>query len=427
MKKFLFWAGIIIVVSGAGFFWSNRSFLSYSSKAVYYPAPRATFWAFQSVDTMKYSRDLAREKANDKSFDAIIARQIQAIAATGATHIGIATPYDEEFIPFLRRWVSAARTEGLKVWFRGNFSGWEQWFGYSHMRPDQHVVATRDFILKHPDLFEDGDVFSSCPECENGGPGDPRQTGAVKVYRNFLIADYQAAQGAFAEINRDVRANFFSMNGDVARLVMDDATTKALGGTITIDHYVKTPEQVIKDAKDYSKGGKYRIVLGEFGAPIPDIHGKMTDAEQAVWIGDLLGRAMREPSIDGVNYWLSVGGSTELWTSDGKARAGAETLRAYYDPYLVFGVVRDELGQPIQGARVKVGEWQAETTQDGYFELRYPSNVSDQIMIEAKGYSTIAIAPTEDVASTTQNITLAPIDASWKYRTLLRIRMILGR
>jgi len=70
---------------------------------------RATWWQIQSVDTMKYSRDIAREKLDDPTFDSIIDRQVKDIAATGATHVAVGTPYDEEFVPFLTRWVNAAR------------------------------------------------------------------------------------------------------------------------------------------------------------------------------------------------------------------------------------------------------------------------------------------------------------------------------
>lgn len=88
-----------------------------------YPKPDPKWWAFQSVDTMKHSRDLAREKLHDDSYDAVIDREVRSIADIGATHVAIATPYDEEFVPYLKRWVSAARKYHLAVWFRGNFSG----------------------------------------------------------------------------------------------------------------------------------------------------------------------------------------------------------------------------------------------------------------------------------------------------------------
>ena len=138
---------------------------------------RERFFQVQSIDTMKYSRDTAREKLKDVKFDEVIDAQIKNIAATGATHVSLGTPYDEEFLPFLKRWVAAARKYGLKVWFRGNWSGWENWFDYPKFKDGKvHSEKTKKFILENSNLFEDGDVFTACPECENGGPGDPRIT-----------------------------------------------------------------------------------------------------------------------------------------------------------------------------------------------------------------------------------------------------------
>ena len=62
------------------------------------------YWEIQSIDTMKYSRDMARERSGDVVFDRIIESVLEKIKSTGATHVAIGTPYDEEFIPFLRKW-----------------------------------------------------------------------------------------------------------------------------------------------------------------------------------------------------------------------------------------------------------------------------------------------------------------------------------
>src|SRR3989344_5208595 len=169
---------------------------------------KINWWQVQSIDTMKYSRDIAGEKLKDTSFDRVIEDQVDKIARTGATHIAIATPYDEEFLHFLRRWVNAARKKNLLVWFRGNFSGCEGWFGYAKINPDEHLTKTKNFIENHADLFSDGDIFTSCPECENGGPGDPRQTRDVDGHRRFLIDEYNVAKSAFSKINKKVLPGF---------------------------------------------------------------------------------------------------------------------------------------------------------------------------------------------------------------------------
>ncbi len=370
MKKFLIYPliGVTLIFVVALFFNAN-----FHTPALYLTKPTGkNIWQFQSIDTMKYSRDLAKEKLNDASFDTIIESQIKAIASTGATHVAIATPYDEEFIPFLKRWVSAARKQHLKVWFRGNFSGWEGWFGYTKMSRGNHIAKTQEFIMRHPDLFENGDAFTSCPECENGGSGDPRKTGDVTGYRNFLISEYDVANKAFKDIGRMVTTNYFSMNADVARLIMDSATTKRLGGIVTIDHYVATPEKLVSDIRDIARNSGGQVILGEFGAPIPDIHGDLSPEDQAQWIDAALKGMTDIPELVGMNYWVSVGGSTELWDIDGIANPVVDTLESYYHTDIFFGRVFDEFGFPISNAIVRSTERETRSGTNGYFEIAIP-------------------------------------------------------
>jgi hypothetical protein len=286
-----------------------------------------------SVDTMKFSRDPSRELWTDPQRDKIIETHIANVASTNATHVAIDTPYDDEFVPILRQWVAAARKHKLKVWFRGNLSGWEGWFGYPPIDRPTHLAGIERFILGNPDLFEDGDLFSSCPECENGGPGDPRTTGDVAGHRRFLIDQYAVTRQAFGRLGKQVRSNFNSMNGDVAALIMDKDTTAALDGIVVVDHYVPTTEGTIKDLAHLARQSGGRVVLGEFGAPLPGVHKAMSAEEQAEWIGQLLARIGEEPSVIGLNYWVHAGGPTELWNKDGSPRPAATVIARHYRDY----------------------------------------------------------------------------------------------
>ncbi|MBI2028302.1 MAG: hypothetical protein HYT07_01710 [Candidatus Levybacteria bacterium] len=283
-----------------------------------------------SVDTMKYSRDIAREKLKDLSFDNTIEKQVRDVAATGATHVAVGTPYDDEFLPYLDRWVSTARKYNLSVWFRGNLSGWEKWFDYPTIGRDEHTAGIVKFINNNKSLFEDGDIFVTCNECENGGPGDPRHNGDVAGHREFLIKEYKEAKKAFEKIGKKVAANFNSMNGDVARLIMDKETTKALGGIVVVDHYVRSPEVLAEDLKNIAEKSEGKIVLGEFGVPILDINSDMTEEEQADWINEALARIFLIPEVIGVNYWVNLGGSTSIWNENGSKKSSVDVITSYY-------------------------------------------------------------------------------------------------
>jgi hypothetical protein len=352
---------------------------------VYAETERATWWQFQSIDTMKYSRDIAREKANDPLFDQVIIQQVKDIAATGATHIAIATPYDEEFIPFLKRWLSAARENNLKVWFRGNWSGWEGWFNYGKISRTEHIEKTRQFILNHRDLFVDGDVFTACPECENGGPGDPRHNGDLSGHRQFLIDEYTVTKNTFKEIDKKVASNYLSMNGDVAKLVMNKNTTAALDGLVVVDHYVKNPETLAKDIKSLaiSSGGK--IILGEFGAPIPDIHGTFNNQKQAEWLESTLRLLADTPELVGLNYWTNLGSSTAIFEKPGAPKDAVSILRKYYSPHQLTITVKNPIGKPLPEANTSYRYRQFKANELGQIIL--PILISpDSIRIFAINY-----------------------------------------
>lgn len=328
MRKKLITVFILVLIFGAAWYLAKKSQVDTKPTS---PVNEKRVWQIKSVDTMKYSRDPSAAKLNDPTFDAVIERQVKDIAGLGATHVAIATPYDEIFLPILTRWVKTARRNNLKVWFRGNFSGWEGWFGEdAGLSREGHLAKTREFIKNNKDLFVDGDAFSACPECENGGSGDPRQTGDVSGFRKFMISEYRACEEEFKNIGKDITCNLASMNLDVAKLVMDRETAKAMGGVVAIDHYVKSPDKLASDIVDLVKQTGAKVFLGEFGAPIPDIHGKMTDEEQAKWIEDALGKVSKDKEVIGLNYWTSFGGSTEIFDDKGNAKPAAGILTKYF-------------------------------------------------------------------------------------------------
>jgi len=361
----------------------------------------SSFWEVQSIDTMKNSRDKAREKLDDDGYDKEIIKQVQEIAGTGATHITLGTPYDEEFILYLKRWVLAARRNNLKVWFRGNLSGWEGWFDYPDVDRETHTEKIKDFILKNPTLFEDGDIFTSCPECENGGPGDPRKNGDVNGHREFLINEYGVVKQAFQDIGKKVTGNYYSMNGDVAKLIMDPQTTQKLDGVITVDHYVVTPKQLAQDIEMYASSSGGKVVLGEWGAPIPDIHGDMSEEEQAAWIEEALRLLIPNKNLVGLNYWVNEGGSTALW-HEGKPQKAVSTITKFMKPNIVRGTIKDEAGRSIND--VSVTSSLRSFTAPGSYVLPLVKN--DIVTFGKKGYKNVVLAPTGDGEETTRNIVM---------------------
>lgn len=288
-------------------------------------------WTVKSVDTMKSSRDLAQNKRDDPNFETVIDVQTQNIADMGANYIGIATPYDSEFMPMLRLWVAAARRYDLKVWFRGNFAGWEGWFGYNRdLSREGHVAKVREFISANPDLFEDGDIFTACPECENGGPGDPRLQTGVEDFRKFMIDERKVVDEEFAKIGKKVSTNYNSMNLDVAKVVFDEPTVRAMDNLVVVDHYVKDPQDLVSHIDQLALEKQSRVMIGEVGVPIKGITGEMNEDEQAEWLESALAGISKNRNVIGLNWWVSVGGETALYKDNGMPIKAKSTLEKYF-------------------------------------------------------------------------------------------------
>jgi hypothetical protein len=329
---------------------------------------RERFWDIESIDTMKLSRDEARSSTVSGQIPFLVGQ----IAALKPTHIALDTPYDEEFYPVLKLWVSAARANHLKVWFRGNFSGWEGWFGYVRFaNPAIHHSLTKQFIISHPDLFEEGDIFTPTPEPENGGYGDPRKSSTAKQnFLQFLKDSYQNCVESFKSIGKEVSCGYFSTNGDIAKYVLDTETIAATGNRIVIDHYVKTSTQLVADIQFLQQKFGVPIVLGEFGAPIPDLQGDLSDVQQNDFIADVLAKLSQvSPPLEGVNYWTAFGGSTSLFNPDFSKKAVADTIARYFAPYHIYGRITGLRGSAVKDAQVTVGDKSTTSDTDGAFSI----------------------------------------------------------
>lgn len=331
-------------------------------------------WRVRSVDTMKLSRDKARAKKDDESFDDVIRREVSKIKDLGANYIALGTPYDEEFLPYLRRWVAIARENGLHVWYRGTFSSYEGWFDHSkNLTPSGLLESGKKFISKNQDLFEDGDIFDLCPECENGGYWPQPRKDAE--YNLFIQEKNKVLTDAFASINKKVIVNYPSIIGGRSKDVLTQDTFDALGNVTAIDHYAK-------DAKSYDDYIHYfvnehhtKVLFSEFGAPIPDLHGKMTQASQAAFVRSVFETLYAHgQDVVGINYWVLSGGTTSLYDDDHVPRLAADVVMDYFRPGSISGVVKNTLGQTLTGISVRIdGHEQGTTDTQGRYTVAVPA------------------------------------------------------
>lgn len=416
-KKILVYIFAVVFLLTALVIITPRTFRVY----IFYPEtiePKDPF-EVKSIDTMKYSRDLSGQMLNDPaSFKKMVDSQLKLIADSGATHVSIGTPYDEQFIPVLALWVKSAREHNLSVWYRGNFSGWEGWFGYEKIDRDAHKKLLINFIYSHQDLFKSGDVFSPCPECENGGPGDPRNTGDKKGYNRFLVDEYLISKRAFESKGKDISV-YFSMNGDIARDIIDKTTAKLLGGTILVDHYVESPEKFAKDIISIGQKINARIGVGEFGAPIPDLNGWMSENQQAQYVESMLELMYTKSSgVSVLNYWVLSGGSTSLLSDNGVPKKVYYVIKKYFSLPKVVGFIIDPLGNPVEGATINIDNTQYDATshEDGSYAIFFPPQ-HRSFSIKKENYETVDLNFDSNIASTTyKNVVLKPVSPNLKYK-----------
>ena len=343
-----------------------------------------TFWPIQSIDTMKYSRDRSREPDIKKKIPLLVKK----VADLGINYIAIATPYDEEFYPVLKIWVEEARKNNLKIWFRGNFSAWEGWFDYPKFsNPESHHLMTYQFIISHPELFEKDDIFTPAPEPENGGYGDPRKSPEQKkMFLNFLINSYNNCQHAFQQINKKITCGYFSTNGDVAKDILTKEVIEKIGNIVVIDHYVLSPIRLRQDIELLHEKFSAPIILGEFGAPIPSIHGEMTEQEQALYIEQMFFELLKIKNIlFGINYWTAFNGSTTIFDSNLNPKLSYKTVKNFLSPVLINGKILDIFNQPLKNVKISYSKsLTSYSDENSNFKILVP-NTNDFIVFNKVG------------------------------------------
>lgn len=407
---------------------------SYISDKVIIPTPSQKYnsqilWKFQCIDTMKTSRDNARSWAKRTDLVQLIDSEMEQIKGLGANCVAIDTPYDEEFRSYLSRWVKSAREENLIIWFRGNFSAWEGWFGYAKFSdPSEHHLKIKDFVLNNSDIFQDGDIFTPVPEPENGALKDPRGAEDLKNnYLSFLVESQKNCRSSFELINKQVECGYFSTNADIARDILNTEVVKQLGNRVVIDHYVPNTQRMGEDIKLlYEKYGT-RIVIGEFGAPIPSINGRMSEEEQADFVRQLLSEMyINKDIIEGVNYWVLANGTTALYNIDGSPRLVVETIKDYFLPGTISGTVTNSLGDPMDNAQVNIGDGlSVRTDSNGKFNAVVPAGYRE-IKISYHDYKSVKkdynVARETEVNS---NIIMEPLDSNWMEKFLIELRLMM--
>lgn len=325
------------------------------TRSAYAGNVQRTFWKYQCIDTMKTSRDRARSVPKEGNPRGVIVGELEMIKDLGGNCVAVGTPYDEEFIPYLKMWAEEAHKRNLTVWFRGNFSRWEGWYGYpKDLTPSDHLKLTEEFIKNHSDLFADGDAFDPCPECEGYGPWNVPEDNAS--YLQFRQLQVLTLDRLFANLRKKVITNRLSTIGGRARDVYDAETIRELRGMVTIDHYVENTEDMETYIRYFSDEFGAQTFVGEFGAPNPGINGEMDEDEQASFIESIFEVLYENrKDVSGINYWVLRDGTTSLLNPDGTYRKAAYIIKSFYKPSDFSFTITDSFGDPLEKVQINIG------------------------------------------------------------------------
>jgi len=223
-------------------------------------------------------------------------------------------------------WVNDIHSAGLHAWFRQFWNNWISWYGqtkltyattpqvpYETLRGVDAVLDGSDhasylaktfyFILQHPGLFADGDIFTPQSEPQNGGIGcHSCQFPNVSEYNRFLRDSMTLDRYAFYKLGRKVFVGMWGVS--CTDLIVDDATVIQMG-ILSTDCYARSPDQMQTAlASMYTRYGT-RLAIGEWG----DIWDAAAQPRMNKEIDNVLAKLTATPYVVGINYWQAIGGS----------------------------------------------------------------------------------------------------------------------
>ncbi len=249
------------------------------------------------------------------------------------------TPQPLQPYAYMKAWADTIHAAGLHVMFRGNWNHWAGDYGMSKLSfstspviayessgglqavlsgqdTSSYIGMTYQWILRHPDIFQDGDIFEPFGEPQNNGVADgPQGTSAANCPKgvcqfpstdafNQWLGDFeQADQAAFRQIGRKVESGWFGLAGDSYTYVTQQAM--AYADTYNMDHFTH-------DFGNFTS--LIQASYNTFGKPIVVEWGDFQDGgaepETANTTDQYLGWLAQQQGIVGEEYWQLTGHGT---------------------------------------------------------------------------------------------------------------------
>jgi len=322
---------------------------------------RGNNWPVQSIDVMKYSKDVICSPPSTSTVDT----QLGFIKASGANYVAVSGYYDNPScasdIPLLNKWNTEARAVGLNVWWRMKDLSWEG--DYSVTKATSTIVGgfhqtnMDNWITANPNLLQKGDILTPFAEVQNGGINGVSYCGGSGIcqfandteFNTFIQTIYTDAQG---RVPSGVTVGYWGYDGFIAAglnnpdwqgqsflssttitstgpMSIDDyPSSYGSGGTGTADNF-NAHLALFHSTLDGIAGKKIPITIGEYGTI-----GATSTADQLFQINLELPMAISDHGTVGFNYW-NLGPVNDvtgegLVTNAYTAKPGYTALQKYF-------------------------------------------------------------------------------------------------
>ncbi len=248
-------------------------------------------------------------------------------------HVGPLSP-DQ----YLRAWTRTIHAAGLHVIYRGNWNHWAGGFGMAKLSystspaipyetsggvsavlqgtdTTSYMGMTFQWILRHADLFQDGDIFEPFGEPQNDGIANgPAGTSAAHCPKqvcqfpstaafNQWLSDFgRVDQAAFQRIGKNVASGWFGLAGDSYSYVTPQALTYS--SVYNVDHFTIDFTRFTSQLQA-SWNAFHKPIVVEWGDTIESGAQPAT----ANTTDRIMGWMAQQSYIAGVEYWQLSGNS----------------------------------------------------------------------------------------------------------------------
>ena len=239
---------------------------------------------------------------------------------------------------YMLNWANTMHSAGLHVIFRGNWNNFAGDYGQKKLSysttpaipyetsgglnavlngtdKTSYIGMTYQWILAHPGIFQNGDIWEPFGEAQNNGIANgPAGTSAANCPQNICqfpstaafnqwISDFsQADQAAFKAIGKNVTSGWFGLAGDSYTYVTKSAM--AYSSAYNMDHFAQSYSNFTNLILDSHNAFPNMPMTLEWG----DVNSADNTAQLvANTTNQYLGWLVTQPYVTGFEYWYESG------------------------------------------------------------------------------------------------------------------------